>query len=57
MNTDEEVAEYFLTEGRVAMVFGSAFGYPDFLRISYATEEKILEEAVKRIKNAVSLLS
>ena len=57
LTTDEEVAEYFLTEGRVAMVFGSAFGYPDFLRISYATEEKILEEAVKRIKNAVSLLS
>jgi aspartate aminotransferase len=57
LTNDEEVAEYFLKEGKVATVFGSAFGYPGFIRISYATNEKILMEATNRIINAINNLS
>ena len=56
LKTDMEVAEYFLEEGRVATVFGSAFGYPDFIRVSYATDEKILLEAVKRLDECIKKL-
>jgi aspartate aminotransferase len=56
LKTDIEVAEYFLEEGRVATVFGSAFGYSGFIRVSYATDEKILLEAAKRLDECIKKL-
>lgn len=45
---------YLLEEAHVAMVPGGAFGSPNCLRISYASSEKDLKEAIHRIKNALS---
>ena len=44
---------YLLSEANVATVTGDAFGNPDCLRISYATSEAQLTEALHRIKEAV----
>ena len=44
---------YLLAEANVATVTGDAFGNPDCLRISYATSETQLTEALHRIKEAV----
>ncbi|WP_099864561.1 pyridoxal phosphate-dependent aminotransferase [Pararhizobium haloflavum] len=50
METDEDfVTELLETEG-VAVVHGSAFGLGPNFRISYATSEKLLEEACSRIQ-------
>ena len=50
-----EVAEYFLEEAKVAMVPGSAFGSEGegYLRLSYACSYEDLQEASRRIKDAV----
>jgi len=50
LETDEDfVKELLETEG-VAVVHGSAFGLAPYFRISYATSEKILEDACGRIQ-------
>lgn len=53
-----EVAEYFLEEAKVAMVPGSAFGSEGegYLRLSYACSYEDLQEAIRRIKDAVEKL-
>jgi aspartate aminotransferase len=45
---------FLLEEALVATVTGDAFGSPDCIRLSYAASEADIEEAMKRIKNAVS---
>jgi len=45
---------FLLEEALVATVTGDAFGNPDCIRISYAASEAQIEEALKRIKSAVS---
>ena len=45
---------YLLSEANVATVTGDAFGDKNCIRFSYATSEKILVEAMKRIKNALT---
>ncbi|MGB8376660.1 MAG: aminotransferase class I/II-fold pyridoxal phosphate-dependent enzyme, partial [Salegentibacter sp.] len=45
---------FLLEEALVATVTGDAFGNPDCIRISYAASESQIEEALKRIKEAVS---
>jgi len=45
---------FLLEEALVATVTGDAFGNPDCIRISYAASEAQIEEALKRIKLAVS---
>lgn len=52
----DDLCMFLLTEGKVALVTGGAFGEPDCMRISYATSEDILTEAIKRIKEALSKL-
>jgi len=47
---DVEFAEKLLTEAGVALVPGSAFGTPGFMRISYATSMTMLESSLERIK-------
>lgn len=49
-----DLSMYLLAEANVATVTGDAFGNPNCLRISYATSEAILTEALKRIKEALA---
>jgi aspartate aminotransferase len=48
---------YLLEDALVAAVAGSAFGMGGYFRISYATGEKVLAEAMKRIKDACAKLA
>ncbi len=48
--------DYLLEEANVAAVFGEAFGMGGYFRISYATSEKNLNEAMARIKKACAAL-
>jgi aspartate aminotransferase len=50
LNTDEDFVIALLEDEGVAAVHGSAFGLGPNFRISYATSEKLLEEACKRIQ-------
>lgn len=49
-----EFSEWLLDKAGVAVVPGDAFGLGGFMRISYATSEKVLEDALARIANAVA---
>ena len=51
-----DLAMYLLEIGHVATVGGKAFGAPDFIRLSYATSDENLVEAIKRIKTALAKL-
>jgi aspartate aminotransferase len=55
VNSDD-LALYLLDKAQVATVGGDAFGAPECLRISYATSDTLLVEAVKRIKAALEKL-
>jgi len=46
---DLQLAEYLIEEVGVALVPGSAFGSPGFMRLSFATSMENLEEAIGRI--------
>ncbi|MBE9550284.1 MAG: pyridoxal phosphate-dependent aminotransferase [Proteobacteria bacterium] len=50
---DVELAEWLLENAGVAMVPGTAFGAPGYLRLSYATSMENLDEAIKRIDTAL----
>ncbi|MCF6235900.1 MAG: pyridoxal phosphate-dependent aminotransferase [Gammaproteobacteria bacterium] len=50
INNDVELAEYILEKSGVALVPGSAFGAPGYLRLSFATSMENLEKALFRIK-------
>ncbi|MDY5969378.1 MAG: pyridoxal phosphate-dependent aminotransferase [Bacteroidales bacterium] len=47
-----DMAFYLLNEAGVATVMGSAFGDDDCIRLSYATNEDLLREALRRMKEA-----
>ncbi len=51
-----DLCDYLLDTAFVAIVPGVAFGSPDCIRISYATSEDNLREAIKRINEALSKL-
>jgi aspartate aminotransferase len=51
-----DLAMYLLEVAHVATVAGDAFGSPDCLRLSYATDEASLARACERIKSALSRL-
>lgn len=50
INNDEDFVSELLLAEAVAVVHGSAFGLGPAFRISYATSEKLLEEACSRIQ-------
>ncbi|WP_415182443.1 pyridoxal phosphate-dependent aminotransferase [Phaeovulum sp.] len=56
LNDDAAVATYLLEEGRVAAVPGAAYGLSPYFRISTATADAVLTEAIARIKAAISEL-
>ena len=49
MKDDVELAAYLIEKAHVALVPGSAFGMPGYLRLSYATSMDNLKEAINRI--------
>jgi aspartate aminotransferase len=51
-----DMAFYLLNEANVATVMGSAFGDDNCIRLSYATSEELLIEAIRRIKEALAKL-
>jgi aspartate aminotransferase len=57
LTDDVVVCEWLLEETGVALVPGTAFGSPGFIRISYAVAQQTLEEAVNRITSAVAALN
>jgi aspartate aminotransferase len=56
IRTSDDLALYLLDKAQVAVVGGDAFGAPNCIRISYATSDELLIEAVKRIKVALERL-
>jgi aspartate aminotransferase len=56
ITNSDELALYLLDKAQVAVVGGDAFGAPECIRISYATSDELLIEAVKRIKGALAKL-
>jgi aspartate aminotransferase len=56
INNSNDLAMFLLETGHVATVGGDSFGAPDCFRMSYATSDENIKEAMKRIKEALSLL-
>jgi aspartate aminotransferase len=56
IKTADDLALYLLEKAHVALVGGNSFGSMDCIRISYATADEQLIEAVKRIKEALGRL-
>jgi len=52
----DDFANWLLNKSYVSTVAGSGFGAPNCIRISTAAADEALEEAVKRIKDAVATL-
>lgn len=51
---DVQLAQLLLEKSNVAVVPGSAFGSPGYLRLSFATSMENLEKALTRIKQAIA---
>lgn len=56
INNSTDFAMYLLQEAHVATVAGDAFGEPDGFRMSYATSDDNIREAMRRIKDACAKL-
>lgn len=54
--TSSDLAMYLLEEAHVATVGGDAFGDPECFRMSYATSDDNIREAMRRIKCALGKL-
>jgi aspartate aminotransferase len=54
INNDIELAEYLLEQGEIALVPGSAFGAPGYMRISFATSMENLQKAMERLEKALA---
>ncbi len=57
IKTSTDLAMYLLEVGHVATVGGDAFGDPDCFRMSYATSDDNIREAMRRIKEALECLA
>ncbi len=56
INTSGELAMFLLEVGHVATVDGAAFCLPGYIRLSYATSDDNIREAMRRIKETLALL-
>ena len=54
INNSLDFCDYILNEALVSIVPGIAFGMDDHIRISYASSEEELKEAISRIKKALT---
>jgi len=52
----KDLCMYLLNVGHVALTPGGAFGAPNYIRLSYATSEENIREAIRRIKKALEEL-
>jgi len=57
MSNADDLTYFILEEARVALVSGTAFGSDNCIRISYATSDERITEAVRRIKEALAKLN
>ena len=57
INNSTDFAMYLLEEGHVATVGGDAFGSPECFRMSYATSDENIREAMSRIKTVLAKLA
>jgi aspartate aminotransferase len=57
IDDDLALSEYLLDEARVAVVPGSAFFAPGFVRLSYATSQANIEKALARMATALGKLT
>lgn len=56
INSSSDLAMYLLEKGHVATVGGDAFGDPECFRMSYATSDENIAEAMRRIKETLARL-
>lgn len=56
ISNSTDLAMFLLEEGHVATVGGDAFGDPDCFRMSYATSDDNIREAMRRIKETLAKL-
>ena len=56
INDADDLAMYLLEVGHVACVGGTSFGAPECIRMSYATSDENIVEAMRRIKEALAQL-
>lgn len=56
IHTAEDLCMYLLNDALVALVSGEAFGDKNCIRISYATSEEVLTEALNRVKTSLEKL-
>ena len=56
INNADDLAMYLLEVGHVACVGGTSFGAPECIRMSYATSDENIVEAMRRIKEALAQL-
>ena len=54
VSNDVELAEHLINAAGIALVPGSAFGAPGYMRLSFATSKELLAEALRRLQNAAS---
>lgn len=57
IETSADLAMYLLNDAHVATVDGAAFCAPGYIRLSYATSDDNIREAMKRIQLSLSKLS
>ncbi len=57
IENDLDFANYLLDAAHVGTVHGSAFGAPGYLRIAYAVDMAMLNEACRRIEEACAALN
>ena len=53
---DLALTAWLLEEAQVALVPGSSFGAPGYMRLSYATSEALIEKGLDRIQTALATL-
>ena len=56
INNADDLAMYLLEVGHVACVGGTSFGAPECIRMSYATSDENIVEAMRRIKETLMRL-
>jgi aspartate aminotransferase len=54
--TDEDVTTYLLDAAKVAVVQGSAYGLSPYFRVSFATDDDTLREAIEAVRDALARL-
>jgi aspartate aminotransferase len=52
----DALVEHLLAEARIAVVPGSGFGAPEYIRLSYATSMAQIVEGVDRLESAAKSL-